>query len=191
MSTHTDINISRTCGVSNVHKHHQFTHLITFGIINTDLLLTTYPSPPSNTHIASSAADVPGSSDENYVNPESKVHGANMGPIWGRQDPGGPHVGPMNLAIWETINTLRQLDLLHLNWTDIVWGCCNTVNTLQNTHNNTPHSSHVRVSFVSSMHDLLSTFIIELMCLAVTLSKRLFAKHEVLVIESYSNMAFF
>ena len=23
-----------------------------------------------------------------------------MGPIWGRQDPCGPHVGPMNLAIW-------------------------------------------------------------------------------------------
>ena len=22
-----------------------------------------------------------------------------MGPIWGRQDPGGPHVGPMNIAI--------------------------------------------------------------------------------------------
>ena len=33
--------------------------------------------------------------------PDSKVHGANMGPIWGRQDPGGPHVGPMNLAIWD------------------------------------------------------------------------------------------
>ena len=32
--------------------------------------------------------------------PDSKVHGANMGPIWGRQDPGGPHVGPVNLAIW-------------------------------------------------------------------------------------------
>ena len=32
--------------------------------------------------------------------PDSKVHGANMGPIWGRQGPGGPHVGPMNLAIW-------------------------------------------------------------------------------------------
>ena len=31
--------------------------------------------------------------------PDSMVHGANMGPIWGRQDPGGPHVGPMNLAI--------------------------------------------------------------------------------------------
>ena len=33
--------------------------------------------------------------------PDIKIHGANMGPIWGRQDPGGPHVGPMNFAIWE------------------------------------------------------------------------------------------
>ena len=32
--------------------------------------------------------------------PDSKIHGANMGPIWGRQDPGGPHVGPMNFVIW-------------------------------------------------------------------------------------------
>ena len=31
--------------------------------------------------------------------PNNKVHGANMGLIWGQQDPGGPHVGPMNLAI--------------------------------------------------------------------------------------------
>ena len=23
-----------------------------------------------------------------------------MGPIWGRQYPGGPHVGPMNFAVW-------------------------------------------------------------------------------------------
>ena len=35
--------------------------------------------------------------------PDSKVHAANMGPIWGRQDPGGPHAGPMNLAIWVAI----------------------------------------------------------------------------------------
>ena len=34
--------------------------------------------------------------------PDSKFHGANMGPIWGRQDPGGLHVGPMNFAIWDT-----------------------------------------------------------------------------------------
>ena len=32
--------------------------------------------------------------------PDSKVPGTNMGPIWGRQDPGGPHVDPRNLAIW-------------------------------------------------------------------------------------------
>ena len=31
---------------------------------------------------------------------DSKVHGVKMGSIWGRQDPGGPHVGPMNFAIW-------------------------------------------------------------------------------------------
>ena len=30
--------------------------------------------------------------------PDSKVYGANMGPIWGRQDPGGPHVGHMNFC---------------------------------------------------------------------------------------------
>ena len=36
-----------------------------------------------------------------YVDyPDSKVHWANMGPIWGRQDPSGPHVGPMSFAIW-------------------------------------------------------------------------------------------
>ena len=32
--------------------------------------------------------------------PDSKVHEANMGPIWGRQDAGGPHVGPVNFPIW-------------------------------------------------------------------------------------------
>ena len=31
--------------------------------------------------------------------PDSKVRGAYMGSTWVRQDPGGPHVGPMNLAI--------------------------------------------------------------------------------------------
>ena len=41
--------------------------------------------------------------------PDSKVHGANMGPILGRQDPGGPHVGPTNLAIW--VFSVRTLDV--------------------------------------------------------------------------------
>ena len=34
---------------------------------------------------------------------DSKLHGANKGPIWGRQDPGGPNVGPMNFVIWGRI----------------------------------------------------------------------------------------
>ena len=34
--------------------------------------------------------------------PDSIVHGANMGPIWGRQDPGGPQ--PMNFAIWGVVS---------------------------------------------------------------------------------------
>ena len=35
--------------------------------------------------------------------PDSKVHEAYMGPTWGRQDPGGPHVCPMNLAIGDVV----------------------------------------------------------------------------------------
>ena len=35
--------------------------------------------------------------------PHSNVHGAYMGPTWGQQDPGGPHVGPMNIAIGDYI----------------------------------------------------------------------------------------
>ena len=39
--------------------------------------------------------------------PDNKVHGTDMGPIWGRQDPGGPHVGPMSLAMWADIFLLK------------------------------------------------------------------------------------
>ena len=44
-------------------------------------------------------------------NPDSKIHGANMGPIWGRQDPSGPHVGPMNFAIWEYLYWSSSIDI--------------------------------------------------------------------------------
>ena len=37
--------------------------------------------------------------------PDNMVYGADMGPIWGRQVPGGPHIGPMDLAIWVTTIT--------------------------------------------------------------------------------------
>ena len=35
-----------------------------------------------------------------HGDPDSKVHGDNVGTTWGRQVPGGPHVGSMKLAIW-------------------------------------------------------------------------------------------
>ena len=35
--------------------------------------------------------------------PDRKVHGANTGPTWVLSAPGGPHVGPMNLAIRDSI----------------------------------------------------------------------------------------
>ena len=41
--------------------------------------------------------------------PDTKVHGVNVGPVWGRQDPGGPHVGPMNLAIWVSMHYITAL----------------------------------------------------------------------------------
>ena len=43
------------------------------------------------------------------VIPDSKLPGANVGPIWGWQDPGGPHVGPMNLAIWDIVFSWGQV----------------------------------------------------------------------------------
>ena len=40
-----------------------------------------------------------------------------MGPIWDRQDPGGPHVGPMNFVIWVcpicVVNNHCRMSFLH------------------------------------------------------------------------------
>ena len=41
-----------------------------------------------------------------------------MGPIRGRQDPGGPHVGPRNLAIWDA------------RWRRVRWQVCVTQQTI-------------------------------------------------------------
>ena len=50
---------------------------------------------------------------KNTIFPKSKVHRANVGHIWGRQDPGGPHVGPQIFAIcvtsiWIPILNIRR-----------------------------------------------------------------------------------
>ena len=42
--------------------------------------------------------------------PDSKGHGAHMGPMWGRQDPVGPHVGLMNFAIWVSYRFDNRVD---------------------------------------------------------------------------------
>ena len=54
--------------------------------------------------------------------PDSKVHGANMGPIWGREDPGGPHVGPMNFAIWDIIWTNHDTEAFEMQHTRMLSG---------------------------------------------------------------------
>ena len=46
--------------------------------------------------------------------PDIKVHGANMGLIWGRQDPGGPHVGPMNFTIWDRLTLILSWKIYYM-----------------------------------------------------------------------------
>ena len=49
-----------------------------------------------------------------YTIPDSKVHGANTGPIWGRQDPGWPHAGPVNFASGYSIASNRIFGIMTL-----------------------------------------------------------------------------
>ena len=69
---------------------------------------------------------------------DSKVHGANMGLIWGRQDPGGLHVGPMNFATWvcntslHSVSRFQQDKQLTIDTDDIlVTGSCYSWNMSQ------------------------------------------------------------
>ena len=47
--------------------------------------------------------------------PDSKIHGAKMGPIWVLSAPDGSHVGPMNLAIRDI-----QWDKLYVDQDQVV-----------------------------------------------------------------------
>ena len=53
-------------------------------------------------------------------NPDSKVHGANMGPTWVLSAPDGPHVGPMNLAIREGIVVSSIVMIIENEYNSIV-----------------------------------------------------------------------
>ena len=57
--------------------------------------------------------------------PDSKVHGANMGPTWVLSATDGPHVGPMDLAIrghkaWTTEFKSRMNGVYR---TEDIYGC--------------------------------------------------------------------
>ena len=47
--------------------------------------------------------------------PDHKVHGANIGPIWGRQDPVGPHVSLKIFAIWVGIVSHPRVTIVMYN----------------------------------------------------------------------------
>ena len=53
------------------------------------------------------------------ISPDSKVHGASMGPIWGQQDPDGPHVGPMNFALWVIYRYLHSSKAMQTHWNSL------------------------------------------------------------------------
>ena len=61
-------------------------------------------------------------------NPDRKIHVANMGPTWVLSAPGGPHVGPMNLAIRECnlrhplSNVMSSFTIHWWNLTILPWG---------------------------------------------------------------------
>ena len=48
--------------------------------------------------------------DDIMGTPDSKVHGANMGPTWVLSAPDGLHVGPMNLVIRDTYTRIAGLN---------------------------------------------------------------------------------
>ena len=46
--------------------------------------------------------------------PNNKVHGANMGPTCVLSSPGGPHVGPMNRAVWDRASAILANSALYV-----------------------------------------------------------------------------
>ena len=57
----------------------------------------------------------------NQMCPDSKVHGDNVRPTWGRQATGGPHVGPINFAI--QVYLFQGMHSIHFHMFQITWLC--------------------------------------------------------------------
>ena len=94
------------------------------------------------------------------TNPVSKVHGANMGPSWGLQDPSGPYVSPMNFAIWEChVNrrliekpaTITFFNLLH----STQYLLCKQLQNLKNVLNEVLSGNHLKYNSRKIMSTLL------------------------------------
>ena len=66
--------------------------------------------------------------------PDSKVHGANMGPTWGRQDPGGPHVGHVNLAIWVAMSSEDRAQVIWIFIYIYIFNCSASVSPLHHLY---------------------------------------------------------
>ena len=47
---------------------------------------------------------------------DSKVHGVDMGPIWGWHDPGGPHIVPMNFTNWGSLKYITEFIVIFVEF---------------------------------------------------------------------------
>ena len=52
--------------------------------------------------------------------PDNNVYGAIMGPTWVLLAPDGPHIGPMNFAIWDSTGE-TAMDDLEITWIQSFW----------------------------------------------------------------------
>ena len=99
--------------------HHVITHIIIFKVGLTHVSLKPHPFPLSMSanHLAPCFVRI-----TTNIIPESKVHGANMGLIWGRQDPGGPrelcYLGctVVPLSYWNLTLFLKIVTTLHFTF---------------------------------------------------------------------------
>ena len=92
--------------------------------------------------------------------PDSKVHGANMGPTWALSAPCGPHVGPINLAIRDSLSrhgrhqANTQINTKH--YSDVTWALWRTKSRqldrlFNSTHRLTTNTLQISVTLLRKM----------------------------------------
>ena len=93
-----------------------------------------------------------------------------MGPIWGRQDPGGAHIGPMIFAIWAIDKLLASWKLLKMIWYDKMVVRLSYFYKIDLYTGKKAlfywdglHTKHIEVSFVCSKSHVFSTFVADML----------------------------